>query len=238
MITIKIADLCVGVKYRYEFTRAFLSGYESEGEPDFTVEVTDADLDFEAELAEESTEYEYLEYAAVYRKIADKITEYDGAVFHGAVLDIDGGAYIIAARSGVGKTTHIRLWLERFGDRVSILNGDKPIIRAIDGILYACGTPYNGKEGYGKRGKLPLRAIAFLERGETNSYSKVTPADALMRFMGQIYINGENPRAVASTLRLANKILSEVSLYEFRCNKDIEAAEMAEEAFLGGRKEC
>lgn len=233
MITIKIAELNVGVRYRYDLTREFLSDYETDGEADFTVEVTDSDIDCEAQFAEEPTEKKYLECAAVYRKIADKITEYDGAVFHGAVLDIDGGAYIIAARSGVGKTTHIRLWLERFGDRASVLNGDKPIIRVIDGSLYACGTPYNGKEGYGKRENLPLRAIAFLERAETNSYSKITASDALVRFMSQIYINGNNPLAVARTLKLADRILTDVSLYEFRCNKDISAAEMAKEAFLG-----
>ena len=233
MITIKIADLNVGVKYRYEFTREFLSEYESTEEPHFTVEVTDDDLTLEREFAEDQTDDQYLEYAAVYRKIADKITEYDGAVFHGAVLDINGGAYIITARSGVGKTTHLRLWLERFGDEVSVLNGDKPIIREIDGTLYVCGTPYNGKEGYGKKGNLPLRAIAFLERDEKNSYSEITASDALMRFMNQIYINDKNPSATIGTLRLADKILSSAALYEFRCNKDISAAEMAREAFLG-----
>ena len=235
MITIKIADINVGVKYRYELTRKFLSDYETGDAADFTVEVTDADLDLEQTFAEEPTEREYLECAAVYRKIADKITEYDGAVFHGAVLDIDGGAYIIAARSGVGKTTHIRLWLERFGDKASVLNGDKPIIRVIDGALYVCGTPYNGKEGYGKRANLPLRAIAFLERGENNSYSKITSSDAIVRFMSQIYINGDSPLAVARTLKLANRILTDTPLYEFRCNKDISAAEMAKEAFLGDK---
>ena len=237
MITVRIAELNIGVRFRYELTRDFLSEYRTDGDADFTVEVSDEELLYEAELAEQGTPNEYLECAAIYRKIADKITEYDGAVFHGAVLDVDGGAYIIAARSGVGKTTHIRLWLERFGDRASVLNGDKPIIRVIEGALYACGTPYNGKEGYGKKENLPLKAIAFLERGENNSYERITSSDALMRFMAQIYINDKNPAAVSKTLRLAGRILSEVQLFEFRCNKDISAAEMAEKAFFGGTSE-
>ena len=237
MITVRIAELNIGVSYRYSLTGDFLSEYRVDGDADFTVEETDEDLLYEAEFAEQGTASEYLECAAVYRKIADKITEYDGAVFHGAVLAIDGGAYVIAARSGVGKTTHIRLWLERFGDRVYVLNGDKPIIRAIDGILYVCGTPYNGKEGYGKKENLPLKAIAFLERGENNSYERITSSDALMRFMAQIYINDKNPVAVSKTLRLASRILSEAELFEFRCNKDISAAEMAEKAFFGGASE-
>ena len=232
MITIRIAELNIGVHFRYPFTEEYISAYAVDGEPDFTVEATDEDLLREAEFAEEPTEKEYLEYVAVYRKIAEKLPEYDGVVFHGAVLELDKKAYMICARSGVGKTTHINLWKQAFGDRVSVLNGDKPVLRVIDGVVYACGTPYNGKEGMGKRGTLPLSGIAFLTRDAENSYSKITVYDALERFMGQIYINNLDGMSALRTLRLADKILSDTPLFEFRCNMDVSAAEMAERAFL------
>lgn len=237
MITIRIAELNIGIKYRYEFTRSYVSEYAIDGVPDFIVEATDADLAKEAALAEQPTDNEYLEYVAVYRKIADKLTEYSGAVFHGAVLLVDGKAYIITARSGVGKTTHIRLWLRRFGDKVSILNGDKPVIRVINEKIYVSGTPWNGKEGYGKRGIAPLCGVAFLERGAENSYKTLTASECLVRFIGQIYMNNENPIVLTRTLRLADKVLSQVPLYEFRCNMDVSAAEMAQSAFLSKKGE-
>ena len=237
MITIKIAELNIGIKYRYEFTRRYVSAYATDAEPDFTVEATDADLIAEAELAEEPTENEYLEYVALYRKIADKLTEYGGVVFHGAVLVLDGKAYIVTARSGVGKTTHIRLWLKKFGEKVYVLNGDKPVLREIDGKIYVSGTPWNGKEGYGRQGIAPLCGIAFLERGEENSYEAVAPTSALVRIMGQIYMNKEAPVALVRTLKLADKILSKTPLYNFKCNMDISAAEMAARAFCGNDAE-
>lgn len=236
MIIIRIAQLNIGVRYRYPFTKEYLSPYATDGEPDFTVEATDEDLKREAEFAEEPTENEYLEYVAVYRKIAEILPEYNAAVFHGAVLDVDGKAYMICARSGVGKTTHIRLWEKAFSDRVSVLNGDKPVIRVIDGKVYACGTPYNGKEGMGKPGTLVLSGIAFLMRGEENSYRRVTPSEALERFMGQMYISNLDRISALKTLRLADKILSEVPLYEFRCNMDVSAAKMAEKAFISDKE--
>ena len=52
--------------------------------------------------------------------------------------------------------------------------------------------------------------------------------------MGQIYMNNESPSVLTHTLRLSDRILSEVPLYEFRCNMDISAADMAAQAFLGG----
>ncbi len=232
MITVRIAELNIGIKYKYEFTRRYMEGYLTEGEPDFTVEATEEDIALEESLAEEPTKPEHLEYVAVYRKIAGILTDYEGVVFHGAAIELDGKAYIITARSGVGKTTHIRLWKEAFGESISILNGDKPVLRVINGKIYACGTPYNGKEGYGKPGTLLLSGIAFLERGEENSYKKVTASEGLVRFMGQIYMNTENPTALTKTLRFANKALSEIPLYEFKCNMDISAAKMAKDAFL------
>ena len=89
MITISIAGLNIGIKYRYEFTRNYVSAYSVDIEPDFIVEATDSDLEAERLMAEEHLENEYLEYVAVYRKIADKLTEYNGAVFHGAVIVLD-----------------------------------------------------------------------------------------------------------------------------------------------------
>ena len=237
MITIKIAELNIGIKYRYDFTREYVLAYKTDEKPDFIVEATDEDLAAEALMAEEPTPYEYLEYVAVYRKIAERLSEFDGAVFHGAVLVYEGKAFIITARSGVGKTTHVRLWLEKYGDKVYVLNGDKPVIRIIDGKIYACGTPYNGKEGYGRCGIAPLSAIAFLDRAEENSFKKITAEEGLVRLMGQIYMNKENPAVLSKTLRLAGRLLSEIPLYELHCNMDLSAAEMAMEALCGKKAE-
>ena len=48
MITIRIAELNIGIKYRYGFTRSYVEAYGTDAEPDFTVEATDEDLDREA----------------------------------------------------------------------------------------------------------------------------------------------------------------------------------------------
>jgi hypothetical protein len=229
MFRISIAGLTVEIDNKYGYVRALAKDYITEAAPDFAVSCTSAEIELESNGIYSP---EYSESIVIYRKIAEVLPRYGAVVFHGAVLASDSRAYAFTARSGVGKTTHIRLWKEAFGDKVSILNGDKPVLRVIDGKIYACGTPYNGKEGYGKQGVKLLSGIAFLERGEENSYSKISASEGLVRFMGQIYMNAENPLAMTRTLRFANKALSEIPLYEFKCNMDISAAEMAKEAFL------
>ena len=235
IITVRLAELNIGIKYNYGFTREYVKDYVVDAEPDFTVEATAADLLAEAEMAEGEMPDEYLEYVAIYRKIADKLTEFDGAVFHGAVIEYEGKAYLITARSGTGKTTHVRIWKEKFGESVDILNGDKPILRVLNGKICACGNPWQGKEGYGKNAIRELCGIAFLERAPENSYAKIDAKSAAVRFMGQIYMNRNNPAVIMRTLKLSDKILSEVPLFEFRCNMDISAAEMAHEAFIGNK---
>ena len=141
-------------------------------------------------------------------------------------------AYAITAHSGVGKTTHTRIWLNEYGDKVKILNGDKPILRIIDGRIYACSTPWMGKEGYGYNAIRPLGGIAFLSRGIQNKSRVIAPADAVMRFMNQVYLSKENILSLTKSMRVVDRILSGTSLYEFECNMQPDAAHVAYEAFV------
>lgn len=230
MMKISLAGLKIAIDNRYPFIEELAKDYiTSEEEVDFTVSVSDEDLKEEDRMSEVRYPLGYLESIALYRKIAEKIPEYGAFVFHGAVMALDGFAYAVTARSGVGKTTHVRLWLEAFGERVHILNGDKPIIRVIDGIPYACGTPWRGKENYGIPEMLPLRSVAFLERAEDNSAEKISVGSALMRFVSQIYIP-KTKETASLALIAANRVISSVSLYELHVNMDISAAHKAMKA--------
>lgn len=73
-----------------------------------------------------------LEETAVYRKIADKMVDYDTFVFHGSVIAVEGQAYLFTAKSGTGKSTHTRLWREMLGDKAVMVNDDKPMLRVTE----------------------------------------------------------------------------------------------------------
>ena len=231
MIVVKLAQLPIGIDNRYSYVEDLAKDYLTDEAPIFTVKVTDEDIEREAAASEEKFSSAYLEGIAAYRKIAERLPEYNAVVFHGAVLGYCGKAYAFTAKSGVGKTTHTRLWIANVGADVHYLNGDKPIIRLMDGIPYAFGTPWRGKEGYGINESLPLSAIALLERGEKNVASPVSPADALMRLMKQIYIP-KNPTSAALTMRIAGDIASTVKLVELKCNMEPEAALVASRAMI------
>ncbi len=234
MIKIKIAGIPIGIENRYTDIEMISRGYRTDETPVFTVTASDEDLEREQRDFSEPLPRDVLESTAIHRNIADRLPSYDAFLLHGSTVELDGNAYIFTAHSGVGKTTHTRLWLSEFADEVSVLNGDKPILRFIDGVPYACGTPWNGKENYGRNVMRPLRGIAFLGRGAENIAVQIEPKDAVTRFMGQIYLPKRTPALLSKTLILANKMLSSVTLVDLKCNMDPEAAHVCRAALTGG----
>ena len=229
--TIKIADLPIEIHTQYD-SLFHVEDYETDETPVFSVCTTEQDVLAEqkksmAECAYEGTPYPnyspaQLENAAVYRKIAEKLPEYDGFVFHGAAVAVGENAYLFTARSGTGKTTHANLWLKNI-DGSYIVNGDKPILRLFDGKPFVCGTPWMGKEGYGCSKNVPLAAVCLLNRGDENQLTKTTFKAVFPRLLGQVY-RPENGTLVVKTAKLLEQICQSVSMYELFCNREDDAA--------------
>ncbi len=230
MITIKIAGLPIGIDNKYQGLERLTADYMTDEEPLFTVSADAADIEEERRISETDFPIPYYESVSVYRKIAERLPEYDAFLFHGSVIELNGMAYIITAHSGVGKTTHTKLWLSEFCGEADILNGDKPIIRLFDGKAYACGTPWQGKENYGKNAIIPLAGFAFLTRADKNKAYIIDAKDAVMRFMTQIYLPKASRAMLLKTMMLADKVLKDIRLVHLECNMDPEAAHVCRNA--------
>lgn len=64
---------------------------------------------------------------------------------HASVIENDGKGYLFLGKSGTGKSTHSRLWLENIPDS-HLLNDDNPIVRLCnDGRIWVFGSPWSGK---------------------------------------------------------------------------------------------
>lgn len=224
---IRIAGLNVEILNKFplceQLCREYLAAFER---ADITVCVDDAEITREAEIAKEPVTAAEAEFACIYRNIAKKLPDFDAFVFHAAVLAHNGVAYAFSAPSGTGKSTHVRLWQQEFGSAVQILNGDKPILRFLDGTLYAFGTPWCGKEHQSRNTRAPLDALAFLERAERNQISRITDEEAVRRLYHQILMPGEDAKNLYF-LDLLDRMLQTVPVYLLKCNMHPEAAHVA-----------
>ncbi len=218
--------------------------YRAEGIADFTVTTAQADIDFERMRSAREDEVEgiptrqfsdgYLESLAVYRKIAEKMPEYDTLLFHGSCVAVDGAGYLFAAKSGTGKSTHTRLWRELLGDRAVMVNDDKPLIRVGgDGTATAFGTPWNGKHRLGADVAVPLKGLCILERASENVIRPVSKAEAYPMLLQQVYrpLDGG---AMKKTLNLIDALAGAVRLWRLDCNMEPEAARVAYDAMKEG----
>ncbi len=225
MITVSIADLTIEIKNKYDYIEKQAKDYiVSDKTVDFTVSVTEEEILAEGDATKFSLGY--LEYLAVYRKIAEEILKYDGLLLHGVLMECEGRGILFGAKSGVGKSTHAALWKKLLGDKCAIINGDKPLIRIIDGRIFAYGTPWNGKEGLHQNKKCELFSLCFIARGEQNSIREIKDG-VLPLLLTQTYLPKNDGAKMVATMDILDKILRNVKCYKLICNKDISAAEVA-----------
>lgn len=235
---IKLAERVFRLRTLWPDTRRMSSDYLTDETPDFEVETDEEDIVFEQEMSlqeQPGVFYPpgYLETLAVYRRIAERLSEDACILMHGAAAAVDGEAYLFTARSGVGKTTHIRLWQERFGDRLTVVNGDKPILRLKDGRVYVCGTPWSGKEGLNTNVILPLKAICRLERGRENTIRELGFSEILPVLLEQSY--PPVGRAGRRVLDFWTEAAKSLSFYSLHCGMEPEAAEVSWLGMNGNR---
>ncbi len=235
---IRIAEFYIDVEPQYHKLRQICMPYACEDAPrvDLCVRVTEEEM-----LAENGGDprvpLRQLEVLAVYRKICAYALEHDAFLMHCAVIEYEGRGYAFSAPSGTGKTTHIRLWQEVFGaDRVTIVNGDKPLLRLIDGVMYAYGTPWCGKEGYNTNTRVPLCGLCFVTRGEENAIRPMSAEEAIPHLFSQIMVTDSTN--LARQMELADALLDKVPAYLLTCNMEPEAARVAYEGMRqGGKRE-
>ena len=240
--TYNFAGKAVKINSLFKDVHEYCSEYLCECSPDISVSVTQQDIEYERkksiknDIAEGRSIREwsdgYLEELAVYRKIAEKMPEYDTFLFHGSAVAVDGQCYLFTAKSGTGKSTHTRLWRELLGERAVMVNDDKPLIRADRDSITVFGTPYNGKHRLGKNIAVPLKAVCILERAKENHIHRITFADAYPLLLQQCYRPSDSAALVA-TLRLIDRMSENTAFWRLGCNMDISAAELAYHTMKG-----
>ncbi len=233
MITfkIKIADKVIEINAFNETTKKYCLSFLSEEEPNYVITMTQEDLENEKTNSSDGKVYVNEEISALYRKIADLLVEDNIVVFHSSAICVNGGAFLITARSGVGKSTHTRNLKEFIGEEFKYINDDKPLIKVSDGIT-VFSAPWNGKERRGSDISAPLKAILFLNRGETNTYRKIDNKEEIyIKMLSQIYLPKEKAKR-EKALKVADNLLKNVNFYEINVTKDIESAKMTYEEII------
>ena len=221
----KIADLIVEYTAKYDelkrLSEQFI--YNGERETDITLSVTDKQLENMLSRSVEGTTISGIENLAMSSEFNRAAIKYGVMLVHSSALIYNNEAYLFSADSGVGKSTHTKLWLKAFGDKVHIMNDDKPVVRLYDDHAQAYGTPFDGGSGIALNERYPLKAIIFVERGEENSVRIPDNKEIIQKLYFQTarMVNRETAEKMLVNME---RLLHLTKFYILTCNMDISAA--------------
>jgi len=149
---------------------------------------------------------------------------YNGLMLHSSAIDYDGKAYLFSGPSGRGKSTHANLWKQIYGEKVQIINDDKPALRRIDGKWYVYGTPWCGKDGINQNKKVPLGGICFLKRGTCNKIRVMDTKNSVHNIMEQTNVKTRDINKMNNLFVLVDHLIREIPIFELECLPNEEAA--------------
>ena len=162
-VNIELAGFVCRIESEYRLSVGLYRSFQTDASHDFSITLTANDICI-IERAGKSFPGIITEH--ILQKVTDALIDFNTLLIHGVAIALDKCAYLFAASSGTGKTTHCELWQEKQRDTVFI-NGDKPFIRFhADGSQpLVCGSPWAGKEDMYTNTMIPLKDIVLMERG-------------------------------------------------------------------------
>lgn len=230
MVRVQLAGIPIQMNNRFPEVEICCKGYETKEEPQIVLSVTMEEIEAERGMQADIFTDGYLETICLYRKLALEMLKYNVFIMHASVIEVDGEGYAFLAHSGTGKTTQTRLWLEHFGHRARVINGDKPLIRVEkngDGWQFvAFGTPWCGKEGMGCNASVPLKALFLLERSLVPSCEPASQEYTIDRIFHQMLMP-ENPELMIELLSMVDRLVETVPCYCLKCDMTYNSVSVA-----------
>lgn len=123
------------------------------------------------------------------------IVWHNGVSIHSSTVTLGDKAYMFLGKSGTGKSTHSRMWLESFAE-CELLNDDNPMIRVEGGEVKVYGTPWSGKIHCYKNRSAQVQGLVRLRQAPENRFTRrrgceafveLLPSCAVLRFDDELY---------------------------------------------------
>ena len=233
--TYLFAEIPVLAKYNHDYLEKQCVDYVIAKEPQMVIEVTKEDIVKERMTADDGDIYPdgYLESLAFYRKFCEAVALQNILLFHSAAVEVDGKAYLFTAPSGTGKTTHISLWKKIHGEKMTIVNGDKPLLKVNSDEIIVYGTPWDGKERQSTNTCAKVAGICIITRGKENKINRITSSEALATLMSQTF-RPASAESLKKTVEGVITLSAKIPVWKLECNISEEAARVSYEAMSKG----
>lgn len=180
--------------------------------------------DFSEALAEvnDATNESILVSSMLRMAFSQRILFFEGFSIHSSVVVKDYKGYLFLGKSGTGKSTHTRLWMQTFSD-AWLLNDDNPMVRFSDGELKVYGSPWSGKTPCYRNASVPVGGIVRLSQAKTNLWNYVSGAIAWVTIFPSCSLISRDEVLYLQSQNTLNRVVSEVKVGQLACLPDKDA---------------
>lgn len=146
-------------------------------------------------------------------------------LIHASVVVDQKYGYAFLGKSGTGKSTHSRLWVNHIPN-VSLLNDDNPAIRIINGRVVIYGTPWSGKTKCYIADSRPLKGLVRLKQAPHNIFEVRKNKDALLALLPSCSAIRWNGNLYSTLVNILIDLISYIPIAELQCLPNEEAAQL------------
>ena len=151
------------------------------------------------------------------------------ALFHSATVSLDGKGYMFLGKSGTGKSTHARLWLQNIPG-TELMNDDNPAVRIkADGTAVVYGTPWSGKTPCYRNISAPIGGIVLLSQAPYNKIVRLKGIGAYAAVVPSISGKRWDSLIADGLHETENALASGVPVWHLDCLPDADAAHLCKD---------
>ena len=158
-------------------------------------------------------------------------------LMHASVIENEGYGYVFLGKSGTGKSTHSRLWLEHITGS-SLLNDDNPVVRIIDGCAKVYGSPWSGKTPCYRNESAPVGGIVRIKRALKNKIRRLSPIESYASLLTSSSGMTWDKELADGKDRTLQQMIAAVPCWTLECLPDEEAAQVCAQAVRKEGQPC
>ena len=147
-------------------------------------------------------------------------------LIHASIVRTDGPggqARIFLGKSGTGKSTHSRLWLENIPG-AELLNDDNPVLGIENGKVTVFGSPWSGKTPCYRNVKAQVCAVVRLEQAPENKISRIQGLEAYASIIASSSAIRWSHAIMDNIHATAEKVVLGTNFYKLECLPNLDAA--------------
>lgn len=165
-----------------------------------------------------------------YMAFENPLLYYQAFFLHSSFISWQNNGILFTAPSGTGKSTQADLW-KKYED-ADIYNGDRTIIRKIDGKYYGFGSPYAGSSGIYRNESAPIKAIVVIEQGPDNVIRRLHGREAFLPLFRETLMNTWNKEYMEKMTDLLMDAAYQIPVYHLSCRPDQDAVNTVKNEIL------